>query len=505
MIAFLLILVPLLAGAFAFFLKQGNSARGLAMLSSLATLGVALAAVLTKDNGSLSYATDWLPMLGARFTLQADGIARLMTLLTAAAYPLILASTWNHPYGSPNRFFGLMLLTQAGLMGVFLATDALLFYFFWELALIPVYFLCSSWGGERRIPVTFKFFIYTFAGSLLMLVGIIYVYGKTPDSSFAQTSFYSAALTGGTQSWLFWLFFAAFAIKMPVFPFHTWQPDTYEQAPTAVTMVLSGLMVKMGLFAVIRWLLPLLPIGVNNWAVSASFLSVIGIIYASLIAMRQDDLKRLIAYSSIAHIGLMSLALFAGNETGIQGVVIQMFNHGINIIGLWIVVEWIEQQFGTRRMSELGGIAQQAPALAILFVVVALANIALPLTNGFVGEFLMFNGVFTSNAYDGSYTVLGRWHINASHLSIIFTVLAGIGIILSAVYTLRAIQKVLYGVVGERTVMVKDIRWNEKLALIVIVLVILALGVFPQPMINEAKPAVYDLLKEMDISSLIKK
>lgn len=505
MIALLLILIPLVTGLLAFMARQGQSARVLALLSSLATLGVALMAVITREESGLSYSADWLPMLGAQFSLKADGIARLMTLLTGAAYPLILASTWNHSYAQPNRFFGLMLLTQAGLMGVFLATDALLFYFFWELALIPVYFLCSTWGGERRIPVTFKFFIYTFAGSLLMLVGILYVYGKTPDHSFAQSSFYSAVLSGGTQGWLFWLFFAAFAIKMPVFPFHTWQPDTYEQSPTAVTMVLSGLMVKMGLFAVIRWLLPLLPIGVNNWAVSASFLSVIGILYASLIAMKQDDLKRLIAYSSIAHIGLMSLALFAGNETGIQGVVIQMFNHGINIIGLWIVVEWIEERFGTRRMSELGGIAQQAPGLAILFVIVALANIALPLTNGFVGEFLMFNGIFTSNAYDGNYTILGRWHMNASHLSLVFTVLAGIGIILSAVYTLRAIQKVLYGQTSERTQLAQDMTWKEKWALVVIVGVIVVLGVFPQPMLNEAKPAVFEVLKELDLSSLIKK
>jgi len=505
MIVFLFILVPVLAGLLSFFLKLGNAARALAMASSLVTLGLALTAILNPQSPALHFNAEWLPMLGARFSLQADGISRILTLLTAAAYPLILASTWSHQYTQPNRFFGLLMLTQAGLMGVFLATDALLFYFFWELALIPVYFLCSTWGGERRIPVTFKFFIYTFAGSLLMLVGIIYVYGKTTDHSFAQESFYAAVLSGNTQSWLFWLFFAAFAIKMPIFPFHTWQPDTYEQSPTAVTMVLSGLMVKMGLFAVIRWLLPIFPIGVNNWAVSVSFLSVIGIIYASLIALKQDDLKRLIAYSSIAHIGLMSLSLFAGNEIAYQGVVAQMFNHGINIIGLWIVVEWIEEQFGTRRMSELGGIAQQAPALAILFVVVALANIALPLTNGFVGEFLMFNGVFNSTAYDGSYTVFGKWHINASHLSLVFTILAGIGIILSAIYTLRAVQRVLYGQAGEAVKPVGDIRFHVKLALVIIVLVIVALGIYPQPLLEQSKPAVYDLLKETDISTLLKK
>ncbi|MBI1341509.1 MAG: NADH-quinone oxidoreductase subunit M [Terrimonas sp.] len=506
MIAVLMILIPLLGGIISFFLKKGNTARSFSLLSAVVTMVIMLYGMLApKGTTLLSFSADWLPMLGTRFSLEADGIARVLTLLTAIAYPLILVSTWQHTYKNANRFFGFMLLTQAGLMGVFLATDALLFYFFWELALIPVYFLCSIWGGERRIPVTFKFFIYTFIGSLLMLVGIIYVYSKTADHSFALDSFYHATLTGGEQSWLFWMFFVAFAIKMPIFPFHSWQPDTYEQSPTATTMVLSGLMVKMGIFAVIRWLLPLLPVGVNNWAVSVSFLSVIGIIYASLIALKQDDMKRLIAYSSIAHIGLMSLALFANNNVGMQGVVIQMFNHGINIIALWIVVEMIEQQFGTRKMSELGGIAQKAPALALLFVIVALANIALPLTNGFVGEFLMFNGIFTSTAYDGNYTLFGTWHLNAANLGIIFTILAGIGIILSAVYTLRAIQKVLYGETNNLTAGGRDIKVNEKWVLAVIVAVIIIIGIYPQPLLDVSHGAVTEVLQKADIGNLIKK
>src|SRR6266542_2163393 len=188
-------------------------------------------------------------------------------------------------------------------MGVFLATDCLLFYFFWELALIPAYFLCSSWGGEKRIQVTFKFFIYTFTGSLLMLVGILFLYFKTPNHSFALQAFYHIKLSTGQENFLFWLFFIAFAIKMPVFPFHTWQPDTYEQSPTAVTMVLSGVMVKMGVFGILRWLAPVLPIGLWGWGDTAATLCVVGMIYASLVAIQQDDLKRLVAYSSIAHMG----------------------------------------------------------------------------------------------------------------------------------------------------------------------------------------------------------
>src|SRR5947207_3509362 len=218
-----------------------------------------------------------------------------------------------------------MLLMQAGLMGVFLAHDALLFYLFWELAMIPAYFLCSQWGGDRRIPVTLKFFIYTFTGSILMLVGIIFIYIRTPDHSFDISSFYKAGISYKDQMWLFWLMFAAFAIKMPIFPLHTWQPDTYEQSPTAVTMVLSGVMVKMGVFGILRWLSPVVPKGLWAGGDTVSSLCVIGMIYASLIALVQEDLKRYVAYSSIAHMGLMCLAIFATTNSGMQGVMIQMF------------------------------------------------------------------------------------------------------------------------------------------------------------------------------------
>ncbi|MBD0276537.1 MAG: NADH-quinone oxidoreductase subunit M, partial [Flavisolibacter sp.] len=403
------------------------------------------------------------------------------------AYPLIIIATWNSEYRKPNNFFGLMLLTATGLMGVFMAMDALLFYFFWELALIPVYFLSSGWGGERRIPVTFKFFIYTFAASVLMLIGLLYLYAQTPDRSFSIESFYNLKLSIRDQTWVFWLFFVAFAVKMPVFPFHTWQPDTYEQSPTAATMVLSGIMVKMGVFGVIRWVMPVLPAATYSWGDVVTTLAVIGIIYASLLAMRQDDLKRLIAYSSIAHIGLMAAAIFAESKTGMQGVMMQMFNHGVNIIGLWIVVELIERQLGTRKLSELGGIAQKAPALAILLVVMALANVSLPLTNSFVGEFMMFTGIFTSTA---------------SKYNTIYTVLACISIILSAVYTLTMIQKVFFGTTNNVTERAHDIRLNERLSLVIIALLIFIFGIFPQPLLNVTDGFVDALLKKADIAYL---
>lgn len=492
MITVLLIAVPLLTGIIGFFIRSQNGSKGWALLSSLATAAVSILGLTLATNQDLfEFRADWMQGLGSSFHLQLDGMSQLLCLLNALAFPLIFVATWNTNYRNATNFYALMLLSQAGLMGVFLAADALLFYFFWELALIPVYFLCSQWGGERRIAATFKFFIYTFVGSVLMLVGIIYLQSLTPDRSFDIESFYALDLPYKQQNWIFWLMFVAFAIKMPIFPFHTWQPDTYEQSPTATTMVLSGIMVKMGVYAILRWLLPILPAASYAYGeTSVSLLAVIGMIYASLIAMRQDDIKRLIAYSSIAHVGLMCIAIFAETQSGVQGVMIQMFNHGINIIGLWMVVEFIERQYGTRKLSELGGLAMKAPAMAILFVVVALANIALPLTNAFIGEFLMFNGIYSSQIF---------------RYGLMFTVAAGITIILSAVYTLGMLQKVLYGNTSQLTQAGTDIRFNEKLALSIIVIIILVVGIFPQPFLDLTSGTTSFILGESDIRALIRK
>ncbi|MCU0381783.1 MAG: NADH-quinone oxidoreductase subunit M [Chitinophagaceae bacterium] len=461
----LLIWLPLIGGLVAFLMKEEGQAKTWALFSSTLTLILMGASLLYTDAkffklNQVSYY--WLRDIGSSFAFNLDGMASMLCLLTAISFPLIFASTWNRSYKNANAFYGLMLLTQCGLMGVFMATDALVFYFFWELALIPVYFLASQWGGEKRIQAAFKFFIYTFAGSLLMLIGLLYIYLKTGGPSFSLAAFYNVQLSAGEQTWLFWLFFVAFAIKMPVFPFHTWQPDAYEQSTTAVTMVLSGVMVKMGVFALIRWLLPMFPEAVAKFDNVVIGLAVVGMIYASLIAMRQDDLKRLVAYSSIAHIGLMAAAVFTVEKDAMQGVMLQMFSHGVNIIGLWIVIELIEQQLGVRKISQLGGIAQKAPILTILLVVIALANVALPLTNAFVGEFLMFSGLFRFNAW--------------------YAAFAGISIILSAVYTLNMIKHVFYGPTNTLTEGFREIGAEQRVILAVIVVVIFMVGVFPGPM-----------------------
>ncbi len=460
MLLLLLILIPFLTGVVSFF-WQNESVKGWALLSSLATLVVALTGCCAQHH--MPFDVSWIPTLGARFSLMADGMSVILFLLTAIVFPVIFIAQWNKPVAEARRFFGLMLLAQAGLMGVFLANDLLLFYFFWELALIPVYFLCSSWGGERRIPVTFKFFVYTFLGSLMMLAGVIYIYLQTPGRTFDWHTITEtgAALPEQAQQLLFWCFFLAFAIKMPIFPFHTWQPDTYEQSATPVTIVLSAVMVKMGLFATVKWLLPVFPQGVAFWTDTVMILAVIGIIYASLLAMAQSDLKRLIAYSSIAHIGLMILGIFAQTEIATNGLMVQMFNHGINITGMWLIVSMIEQRYQTRNLRELGGMAGVAPFMTVALVIIAFANIALPLTNGFIGEFMLFHGIFQS--------------ANPHHIT--YMVLAGLGIILGAVYTLNMVQKVAYG--ASRTI-IADVRKNETIALIIIIALIIVLGIYPK-------------------------
>jgi NADH-quinone oxidoreductase subunit M len=482
----LLIWLPLLAGLISFFIHKEGLAKNWALFASIGTLCISIISLMYTDGTDKSFAANnvsyiWLQSLGSSFHVGLDGLGSILTLLNAVSFPLIFIISYKRKYKNANIFYGLMLLTQAGLMGVFCAMDVLLFYFFWELALVPVYFLCSNWGSDKRIQATFKFFVYTFAGSLIMLAGIIYVYLLTPAlidkagniiaaHSFSMDSFLQLSLTGVQQSWLFWMFFIAFAIKMPIFPFHTWQPDIYEQAPLAVTMVLSGIMVKMGLFAVLRWLLPLFPLAIAKWDNLVIGLSIFGMIYASLIAIKQDSIKRLVAYSSIAHLGLMCAAVFTRNQTGLQGVMIQMFSHGINIIGLWMVVDLIEQQTGLKKISELGGIAHKAPVLTVLLLIIALANIALPLTNAFVGEFMMFSGLFAFNKWIAAF--------------------AGTGIILAAVYTLNMIQKIFYGQPNAGTENIRDISFYQKIVLIVIVVMIFMMGVFPQPMFDLTKKAL---------------
>ena len=460
----LLIWLPLAGGLLSFFIKSEKAARATAIVFSLLTMGVMMTSLFytAMEYTALSQVSYvWLPNIGSSFGLILDGLTRVLCLLTALVFPMVFLLVPGNRYPNANRFYGLMLLTQCGLMGVFMATDALVFYLFWELALIPVYFLASIWGGEKRIKATFKFFIYTFVGSLFLLIGILYMYLKTSNGSFSLMAFYNVQLSAVEQYWMFLLFFIAFAIKMPLFPLHTWQPEAYEQAPTPVTMVLSAVMVKMGLFGLLRWLLPLFPVAVKHFNTAIIIVIVAGIIYASLVAIYQDNIKKLIAYSSIAHIGLMAAGAFTLKHVALNGAVLQMFSHGINILALWIVADLVEKQTGITSISKLGGIAKKAPILTIFLVIAAFANIALPLTNAFVGEFMIFNGLYQFKPWIAAF--------------------AGLSIILSAAYTLNMIKHVFYGEVATAVTGFADINKMQAMVLTVITGLILFVGVYPDP------------------------
>jgi NADH-quinone oxidoreductase subunit M len=479
----ILIFLPIVA-ALVVLLFKGGTAKYVALAFAVAELGIAgyfLTNFIPNDTIQFGVVAKWMPKIGIWFNAGIDGISMIMVLLCTLLVPLIILTTFKHQYKAV--FYALILFMQAGMLVVFTALDGFLFYVGWEAALIPIYFICAMWGGENRIRINIKFFIYTFAGSLCMLLGIIYLYMQTPSRLYDLHDFYNLNLTAHQQSWIFWAFFLAFAIKMPIFPFHTWQPDTYTEAPSAGTMMLSGIMLKMGIYGVLRWLVPIAPLGVQKWGEMALILSVIGIVYASVIAFKQKDGKRLVAYSSIAHVGLIAAALFTfirpdgsfvWTSQGLQGALIQMLNHGINVVGLFFIWDIISRRLNTREISEMGGIAKVAPKFAIAFLIIALGTVALPLTNGFIGEFLLLNSVFQYKIW--------------------IAAVAGLTMIFGAVYMLRMYKNVMYGETNTLTATFTDISGSEVIVLSIICVLIIVIGVYPQPVLRISEASVNGLI-----------
>ncbi|WP_299254144.1 NADH-quinone oxidoreductase subunit M [uncultured Cytophaga sp.] len=482
MITTILIILPLVAAILVYFAGQ-RLAPTIAIASTLLEFAIALYAYFNFEvlaGWNYVLVKDWIPSLGISYNVGMDGISLILVILTSFLFPLILLSTLTSSVKDKPSFYALALVMQSALIGVFVAKDLFLFYIFWELALIPIYFICLMWGDENRKFVTFKFFIYTLFGSLIMLAAIIYLYSVAPEKSFALENIYLTKLTSQEQVWIFGGLFLAFGIKMPIFPFHTWQPETYTSAPMAGTMLLSGIMLKMGVYGVIRWILPVLPNALMEWGWLALLLSIIGIVYASIIAIKQSNFKTLIAYVSIAHVGLIGAGLFTNSVEGLQGVMVQMFAHGVNVIGILFVIQILFNRTGTLQINSMGGLRNQMPQLAVYFLILIMANIALPSTNGFVGEFLLFIGVFNYNPY--------------------LAALGGLTIILGAVYLLSTYQKVMLGEAKAEFNVVMDLSLLEKSILIPIVIAIFAFGLFPDIILDVTEPAINGILHAVNHS-----
>ncbi len=476
MLTLLLLLFPLVASLVV--LASGNKlAAKLALLFAVVELGLTgygLSVFLLSGPELFTVFQEWITDPKISLNLGLDGLSMLMVLLTNFLLPVIILTSFNRVIDNAKAYFSLILMMQFALLGVFMANDGLLYYIFWELALIPIYFIALNWGGPNRVPVTLKFFIYTLAGSLFMLFGFIALYHLNPGKSFNITELYSMVISKENQAWLFWMFFVAFAIKIPIIPFHTWQADTYKESPTQGTMLLSGIMLKMGTYSLLRWLLPVFPEGVAMWTPLIMGLCIAGIVYASIIAIMQKDLKRVLAYSSVAHVGLISAGIFTLNITGLEGSVVQMLSHGVVVVGLFFAADIIYHRTNTFEIDKLGGIRTAAPQFNTLFLIIVLASVGLPLTNSFIGEFLLLLGVFQYN-----YIAAG---------------VGGLTIILSAVYMFRMFQRVMLGKTNEVTVNFADLHWNEKVVLWILVIVIIAAGIYPQPILAIAEPALRIIL-----------
>jgi len=424
----------------------------------------------------------WISSIGSSYVLGVDGISLPLLLLTTFLSPVAILASFS---GIPRRlkaFMICMLLLEGGMIGVFLALDLLLFYVFWEGTLIPMYFLIGIWGGPRRIYATLKFVLFTMAGSVLMLLAMIALAvlhrSTTGRLSFDLLELIGGAIPFGLQLWLFAAFALAFAIKVPMFPFHTWLPDAHVEAPTAGSVLLAGVLLKMGTYGFLRFALPLFPAAAAAFSPLISVLAVIGILYGALVSLAQDDLKRLVAYSSVSHLGFVMLGIFAMNLQAVEGSILQMVNHGLSTGALFLLVGMIYERRHTRIIGEFGGLSRVMPRFALCFLVVAMSSIGLPGLNGFVGEFLILAGTF-------------RVHRG-------FAILATVGIVLAAVYMLWMWQRVMWGESRRsQNLDLHDLRPREMAMLVPMILLILWIGLFPNHLLRKMDASVTHLLGQI--------
>jgi NADH-quinone oxidoreductase subunit M len=424
----------------------------------------------------------WIPAYGIDYFIGIDGISLFLVLLTTFLGPIVILASWTVTERVKEYLF-FMLTLQTGMIGVFLALDLFLFYVFWEVMLVPMYFLIGVWGGPRRIYAALKFVLYTMSGSLLMLIAIIYLawrnYQVTQTLTFDLLQLYHLQLPYEEQIWLFLAFALSFAIKVPLFPFHTWLPDAHVEAPTAGSVVLAGILLKMGTYGFLRFAIPLFPDATLAAAPYIIALSVIGIVYGALVAMMQADLKKLVAYSSVSHLGFVMLGLFALNLHGIQGGVYHMINHGLSTGALFLLVGMIYDRRHTRMIEDFGGLWKQLPIFSAIFLVVTLSSIGLPGLNGFVGEFLILLGAFG---------VTPLWTAGAAS-----------GIVLGAIYMLWMFRRVVLGPLSRpENQKLEDIGARDIVILAPIVALIIFMGIYPQPFLSRIKPAVDPIVQRVE-------
>ena len=473
-----LILIILFVGSLATLLAGNKLASKVALFFALAAAGCSIVLLNHYNLGeNISFISKWTSKPNVSFALKADGLSLAIVLLTTVLTPIITFSSFGNDYKNAKSFYALILFMSFAMVGTFLASDGLLYYIFWELSLIPIYFIALVWGNgdaEKRKKAVVKFFIFTLAGSLFMLVAFIYLYQKA--GSFLIEDLYKLNLSASEQLWIFLAFFLAYAIKIPLVPFHTWLANFHQKAPTAGTMLLSGIMLKMGLYSIIRWQLPLVPLAAHDYKYIFIAIGIVGVIYGSIIALRQKDLKRLLAYSSPAHVGLIAAGTYTLTLDGFRGAVLQMIAHGFVTVGLFFTAEIIFRRYKTREIDQMGGIRSQTPKFTSMFLILVLASISLPATFNFVGEFTVLYSLLQVNIW--------------------FAIIGGTTIILGAYYMLRMFQNTMLGEANKK--LFADVSINEGITLGTIIAVLLFFGIYPKPILDLITPSLEDILTQIN-------
>lgn len=458
-----------------------RSARWIALITSLIMLGLSVVLWLNFNSAQgamqLEEMYRWIPGVNIFYHLGVDGISLPFVFLTSLLMVVSILVSWNITL-KPKVFYALLLLLGTGMIGVFVSLDFILFYIFWELVLLPMYFLISIWGSSNRMYAATKFFIYTLFGSVLMLVGILMIYFNSGLNSFSILELTKSNIAPNMQSWIFLLLFMGFAIKVPMFPFHTWLPDAHTEAPTAGSVLLAGILLKMGCYGFIRISIPILPDAARAWAPAIAILSIIGIIYGALASLIQKDLKRLVAFSSVSHMGFVMLGISSLTPTAINGAVLQMFNHGCITGMLFLLVGMIYERTHTRQISELGGLANKMPLWAGILAFTSFASLGLPGLSGFWGEFLVVFGTFNKG----------------NIFSKVMVYLAVLGIVLGAAYLLWMLQRVIFGKANEKLGELKRLSWLEVITLMPLIVIIIIVGVYPTPLVNMINASVTYIL-----------